>query len=101
LGALAGLAPVNPSRIWVQVGTGKAPDALAFDWKRMAKAAPEALRGRKPWLTAWGQNTRLLVGPFDSQSSAQTFLNRLKSADITGFVWTSEAGQSVDSLPTA
>ena len=35
--------PEHPSRIWVQLATGKDLKALGFDWRRFARKAPEML----------------------------------------------------------
>ena len=89
----------QPSRIWVQVATGRDKAALGSDWRRMVKDDPAVFKGKKAWLTAWGQSNRLLAGPFDSQKEAAAFLAALKKAGISGaFAWTSAAGQVVDPL---
>lgn len=92
-------APSHPSRIWVQVATGRDKGALNFDWKRMAKDAPDLFKGQRPHITSWGQSNRLLAGPFASQKEANAYLAGLKKEGITGsFIWTSPAGQVVDVL---
>ena len=95
-------APSHPSRIWVQVATGRDKGALGFDWKRMVKDAPDLFKGQRPRITTWGQSNRLLAGPFASQKEANAFLAGLKKQGITGgFIWTSPAGQVVDVLGAA
>lgn len=92
--------PSHPSRIWVQVATGKNKKALAFDWRRFLKDEPEAFRGRKGYTSAWGATNRLLTGPFDTEAEAKSFMARLRKAGVDGsFLWISPAGQVVDSLP--
>jgi len=92
--------PSHPSRIWVQIATGRDKGALAFDWRRMARQNAEAFKGKKAYVSDWGQNNRLLTGPFDSANAANAFLTQLRRAGIDGpFVWTSPAGQVVDALP--
>lgn len=91
--------PLHPSRIWVQVATGRDKNALGFDWRRMTRANEAVFRGKKPYISAWGQATRLLTGPFESEAAANTFINQLHRADIDAFVWTSPAGQVVDAVP--
>jgi Flp pilus assembly protein TadD len=92
--------PSHPSRIWVQVATGRNKDALGFDWRRMTREAPDAFRGKKANVSDWGQNNRLLAGPFPTEAAAQSFITQLRRANIDGpFVWTSPAGQVVDALP--
>lgn len=93
--------PSHPSRIWVQVATGRDKKALAFDWKRMMQKAESTLRGKSPSVSAWGQTNRLLTGPFPSEAAANSFIGQLRKAEIVGaFVWNSPAGQVVDALPT-
>ena len=92
-------APSHPSRIWVQVATGRDKSALGFDWRKLARENPAVFKGQKPNVTAWGQSNRLLAGPFATSKEANAFLAALKKAGITGaFVWSSPAGQLVDVL---
>ena len=90
--------PAHPSRIWVQVGTGRDIKALGFTWRGLAKDNPELFRTRESYLSDWGRTNRLLTGPFPSESAAQAFLAKLKKNDIDAFIWTSPAGQVVDEL---
>lgn len=94
------VVPTHPSRIWVQVATGRNKQALGFDWRKMAKDAAAVFRARKPFVTAWGQTNRLLTGPFETEAAANAFLAQLRRADVDGaFLWSSPAGQIVDALP--
>lgn len=91
--------PAHPSRIWVQIATGRNKQALGFDWRKMAKDGAAVFRARKPYVTAWGQTNRLLTGPFETEAAANAFVTQLRRADIDGaFLWTSPAGQIVDAL---
>lgn len=92
------VVPSHPSRIWVQLGVGRDKGALGFDWRKLGKAQAELFKGRKAWTTPWGQTNRLLVGPFETQAAAQTFLKEARKKDGDAFVWTSPAGQAVDAL---
>lgn len=85
------------SRIWVQVLTGADREKMAGEWRAMVKKA-HPLKGHKPYITAWRSNFRLLTGPFDSDAEAQAFIGELKKDGVSGFEWTSPAGQAVDSL---
>lgn len=97
--ARAPAPPSHPSRIWVQVATGRDKAALAFDWRRMMRQAATALRDKRGHVSAWGQTNRLLTGPFPSEAAANAFIAQLRRADIDdAFVWTSPAGQVVDVL---
>ena len=94
--------PSHPSRVWVQVATGREKAALGYDWRRMTRAQAEIFRGKEPFVTAWGQTNRLLTGPFRSEAEANSFIAQLRRADVDGpFLWTSPAGQAVDTLPAA
>ena len=91
--------PSHPSRIWVQIGVGRDKAALGSDWRKLIKDDPEAFKGKKAFVSAWGQSNRLLAGPFESQKEASAFLAQLRKAGVSGaFVWSSPAGQVVDPL---
>lgn len=93
------VAPSHPSRIWVQVATGRDRKALAFDWRRMVKDDAAVFGGRKGFTSAWGQTNRLLTGPFETEAAANAFMGKLKKAGVSGsFLWTSPAGQVVDAV---
>jgi Flp pilus assembly protein TadD len=92
--------PSHPSRIWVQVATGRDKAALEFDWRRMARGANEIFAGKQAFISGWGQTNRLLTGPFASEAAATAYIGQLRRADVNdAFVWTSPAGQVVDTLP--
>lgn len=91
--------PSHPSRIWVQVATGRDKAALAADWRRLIRRAADPFRAKKGYVSAWGQTNRLLTGPFESEAAANVFITQLRRADVDGpFLWTSPAGQVVDAL---
>ncbi|HEX7874742.1 MAG TPA: SPOR domain-containing protein [Sphingobium sp.] len=87
----------NPARIWVQIATGRDPAALAFDMRRLRKTY-SVLAGEDAFTAEWGATRRLLVGPFVSQTKAKALLTDLKKAGSDGFVWQSEAGETVAAL---
>lgn len=91
--------PSHPSRIWVQLGVGRDKAALALDWKKLLKQAPAAFKGRKPYVSDMGRTNRMLTGPFDTAAQANKFVAELRAAKVTDtMVWTSPAGQVVDSI---
>ena len=90
--------PVHPSRIWVQVATGKKIPALAFDWKRIAKEGGAPLAKLKPFTAKWGETNRLLVGPIDSREKAQALVRELKRKDMDSFLFVSDEGEVVQPL---
>ena len=90
--------PSHPSRHWVQVATGRDRDALAFDWRRIARKAEGALSDKGPFVVTWGEANRLLAGPYDSPEAARDMVNRLKQLGIDSFTFTSEEGEAIDTL---
>jgi Flp pilus assembly protein TadD len=92
--------PAHPSRIWVQIGVGRNKSAIAFDWRRYTKKAPELFKGREANITDLGRTNRILAGPFETRKAANAFVADLKKAGIDGAMpWISPAGQVVDVLP--
>ena len=92
--------PAHPSRIWVQVGTGRDTGALGFTWRGLVKDNPSLFKGQSPSISDWGRTNRLLAGPFATEAAAEAFLAKARKAELDAFVWTSPAGQVVDALPS-
>jgi Flp pilus assembly protein TadD len=87
----------NPSRAWVQVGTGRNISALAFTMKGLRKKY-ESLATKDAWTASWGQTNRLVVGPFASFEKAKEYEERLKKGGADAFAWRSDAGEEVAKL---
>jgi Flp pilus assembly protein TadD len=90
--------PVHPSRVWVQVATGKKIDALAFDWRRISKEAGKPVAPYQPFTARWGATNRLVVGPLASRDKAEALVRELKKKGMDVFLWTSEEGEAVQAL---
>lgn len=88
----------NPARIWIQVATGANARALATDYGKFAKKSPDVFKGKSGATVEWGKTRRLLVGPFKDRKTAQDWLADYKKAGGDGFLFNSEAGQSVDPI---
>ncbi|KEQ55204.1 SPOR domain-containing protein [Sphingobium chlorophenolicum] len=88
----------NPSRNWLQVGTGANKGALAFTMKGLRKKY-DSLEPQDAWVAGWGRTNRLLVGPFASFNRAKTLEDKLKAAGADVFAWKSDAGEVVERLP--
>jgi tetratricopeptide (TPR) repeat protein len=88
----------EPARIWVQVAGGANEASLPKAWKAVVAKAPAAFRGKSGWSTPLRATNRVLAGPFKTTAEAQVFVNALRKADVSGFVFTSEAGQKVTRL---
>ncbi len=87
----------NPSRAWVQVGTGQNISALGFTMKGLRRKY-DALSTRDAWTASWGRTNRLVVGPFASFAKARTFEARLKQDGADAFSWQSDAGEEVTAI---
>jgi cell division septation protein DedD len=90
--------PVHPSRIWVQIATGRDVSALKFDWRRFERQGGDTLKGMTAYVTRWGVANRLLVGPLDSQDKARDLLKKLKDKGIDGFSYVSPEGEAIQTL---
>ena len=91
-------APADRARHWVQIATGRDREALAFDWRRIARGAEGELDGKGPFVVEWGAANRLLAGPYDSPTAAREAVNRLKALGIDSFTFSSEDGQAIEAL---
>lgn len=87
--------PVHPSRIWVQVATGKNVKALGFDWRRISKEGGAPLTKLKPHTTPWGEANRLLAGPIDSREKGQALVRELKAKGLDTFLYVSPEGEEI------
>lgn len=90
--------PVHPSRVWVQVATGRKIDALAFDWKRIGREAGATASPYKPHTARWGQTNRLVIGPVANRDKAEAVVRELKKKGLDAFMWLSEEGEAVQPL---
>lgn len=91
-------AKADPARIWVQVAGGANEASLPKAWKAVVAKAPAAFKGRSGWSTPLRATNRVLTGPFKTNAEAQAFVNSLGKTGVSGFVFTSEAGQKVTKL---
>ena len=90
--------PVHPSRVWVQVATGKNVKAFGFDWRRIAREGGEPLAKLKPHMTPWGEAHRLLAGPVSSRAAAQTLVSELKARGVDSFLYVSPEGEEIQAV---
>jgi Flp pilus assembly protein TadD len=90
--------PANPSRVWVQVATGRNVKALAFDWRRLQKEGGALLARHQAYTAKWGATRRLLTGPYKTEDEAQKAVTALKKKGIDAFEFTSDEGEDVAPL---
>jgi cell division septation protein DedD len=87
--------PAHPSRVWVQVATGRDVKALGFDWRRISRSGGASLAALKPHTTRWGAANRLLAGPVDSRGKAEALVKELKAKGLDSFLYVSPEGEEV------
>ena len=84
--------------MWVQVAGGANKADLPKAWRALVAKAPASFKGRQAWTTPLRFTNRLLTGPFTSQKEALGFVNELNKSGLSGFAYTSPAGQDIERL---
>jgi tetratricopeptide (TPR) repeat protein len=85
-------------RHWVQIAHGSVRSALGLQYRQVHAQAPGLIESHGAWTVADRSTNRLLIGPFETESGAQAFIDQLSQRQIAAIPWTSSAGQSVDRL---
>ena len=78
---------------WVQLAGGSNQDRMANEYKRLSAKAGKLLKSRAGYVTAGKDYFRLVVGPFDSKSESQAFVNKLEKEGVDSFSWTRTPAQ--------
>ncbi|MCL6739577.1 SPOR domain-containing protein [Sphingomonas sp. RB56-2] len=73
---------------WVQLAGGSNQDRMAIEYRKLSAKAGKLLKSRAGYVTGGKDYFRLLVGPFDSKSESQAFVNKLEKEGVDGFSWT-------------
>ena len=73
---------------WVQLAGGSNQDRMSTEYKKLSSQAGRLLKSRSGYVTEGKSYYRLLVGPFDSKSESQSFVNKLAKEGVDGFSWT-------------
>lgn len=95
----AEIAKQDQARIWVQVAGGANQGDLPKEWARVVQKAPAAFKGKQGWSTPLRATNRVLAGPFTTEAAARAFVNMIAKAGVSGFTFTSAAGQKIVKLP--
>lgn len=90
--------PAHPARVWVQLAAGSNRDALAFDWRRLSKAAGKTLAGKEPHVTQLAGKHRLLAGPYPTAKAADDAVRALRAGGLDSLRYESPEGQEVAKL---
>lgn len=78
---------------WVQLAGGSNQDRMATEYKKLSAKAGKLLKTRPGYVTEGKEYFRLVIGPFDSKSESQTFVNKLAKEGVDGFSWTRTPAQ--------
>jgi hypothetical protein len=73
---------------WVQLAGGSNQDRMSTEYRKLSAKAGKLLKSRAGYVTGGKDYFRLLVGPFDSKSDSQAFVNKLEKEGVDGFSWT-------------
>jgi cell division protein FtsN len=78
---------------WVQLAGGSNQDRMSTEYRKLSVEAGKLLKSRSGYVTTGKDYFRLLVGPFDSKSDSQAFVNKLAKEGVDGFSWTRTPAQ--------
>jgi Flp pilus assembly protein TadD len=86
---------------WVQLAGGSNQDRMATEYRKLSGKAGWLLKARSGYVTEGKSYYRLLVGPFDTKSDSQAFVNKLEKEGVDGFSWTRTPAQiKIEKLKT-
>ena len=86
---------------WVQLAGGSNQDRMASEYKKLSAKAGKLLKSRSGYVTEGKEYFRLVVGPFDSKSDSQEFVNKLEKEGVDSFSWTRTPAQiKIEKLKT-
>jgi Flp pilus assembly protein TadD len=78
---------------WVQLAGGSNQDRMTNEYRKLSDKAGKLLKSRPGYVTAGKDYFRLIVGPFDTKSESQAFVNKLANEGVDGFSWTRTPSQ--------
>ncbi len=73
---------------WVQLAGGSNQDRMTTEYRRLSARAGKLLKSRTGYVTEGKDYFRLVIGPFDSKSDSQEFVNKLEKEGVDSFSWT-------------
>ncbi len=85
----------HPAREWVQVAGGNNRKGFSRTWEGLKDDHPALFKGRSAYYTPLNRTYRILIGPFRRQAEARAFVNKMGKEGMSGFTFSSEAGQDV------
>jgi Flp pilus assembly protein TadD len=79
---------VVPSRIWLQLASGRNSDALSRQFERMKSDNTAVFKGISGYVVEGPDRARLIIGPFRGPSDAAILADDLHTIGIDAFRWT-------------
>ena len=73
---------------WVQLAGGSNQDRMATEYRKLSAKAGKLLKSRTGYVTEGKDYFRLVIGPFDTKSESQAFVNKLENEGVDSFSWT-------------
>ena len=88
------------SGVWLQLASGRNPDALSEQFARMKRENGDLFNGITGYVAEGGDRARLVIGPFRGSSDAKTFADDLRSVGIDAFRWSNSDSDRIVPLAT-
>ncbi|MDB5686718.1 MAG: hypothetical protein JWR77_1307, partial [Rhizorhabdus sp.] len=88
----------EPERYWVQIASGSYKPDLDKELTKQKAKWSKQLAGKTAWTVPYKATNRLLIGPFPSNSAAQSYVNDVRKDGFSCFPVTTSAGQKVERL---
>ena len=93
-------AAAEPSRIWLQLASGRSAEALADQFGRMQRDNPDLFKGITGYVAEGSDRARLVIGPFRGPSDAKIFADDLRSIGVDAFRWSNSDSDRIVPLDT-
>ena len=61
---------------------------MTAEYKKLSAKAGKLLKSRPGYVTEGKDYFRLVIGPFDTKSESQAFVNKLENEGVDSFSWT-------------
>ena len=96
----SGQAPAA-RRIWLQLASGPNPAEFPDQFRRIKSRGGEVFDGIRGYVARAPDRSRLVIGPFHSDSDARTFAQDLDDLHINAFSWTNSPSDTIVPLNDA
>jgi Flp pilus assembly protein TadD len=91
---------VAGNKVWLQLASGRNPDALPGEFRKLKSKNHDLFTGIKGYVARSPQKARLVIGPFRGATDAEIFADDLQSVGIDAFRWTNSESDTIVPLGT-